>query len=190
MFDRKKPTREKNKHILVICEGTKTEPNYFKKFRVPTLKVVGLGMTPPRILNEALKRRNKAKASGINYKEVWCVFDKDDNNNNNFKNVIEKAKSKSINIAYSNECFEIWYLLHFNYHDTAMSRKDYGTKLTNNLNFKYYKNNENMYDILLSKQLNAIKNAKTLFRNHNNCTDNPSTTVHLLVDMLNRHIKN
>ncbi|NHZ72448.1 MAG: hypothetical protein GWP17_05130 [Aquificales bacterium] len=86
----------------------------------------------------------------------------------------------------------MWYLLHFDYHDTAVSRHDYCAKLSvsNRLNFKYEKNNPDMYDILLNRQPDAIRNAKKLFStygwrlNPEKC--NPITQVHVLVRELNK----
>ncbi|MCK9477837.1 MAG: RloB family protein [Candidatus Muirbacterium halophilum] len=49
-----------------------------------------------------------------------------------------------------------------------------------------------MYNILIDKQDNAIKNSKKLYSmyiNHNNPqNNNPSTTVHLLIEELNKFI--
>jgi hypothetical protein len=48
---------------------------------------------------------------------------------------------------------------------------------------------KNIFDILLNKQQTAIKNAKKLLKSygdhHNPEQDNPSTTVHNLVELLN-----
>ena len=105
-----------------------------------------------------------------------------------------------IDIAYTNEAFELWYLLHFEYRNTAMSRTEYSSKLTehisnaiNNKTFKYKKNINNIYTILLPNQAIAIKNAKKLLKsyiNHNPEKDNPSTKVHVLVEELNNILKN
>ncbi len=116
----------------------------------------------------------------------------------NINQAIKKAskkinKIKEIQIAYSNEAFELWYLLHFNYYETALSRADYKKMLSTpeRLGFSYQKNNPDMYETLQNKQSIAIENANRLLKNYNPPnpgTDNPSTTVHLLVQELNRFL--
>ena len=122
---------------------------------------------------------------------VWCVFDKDSFSDEDFGNAINKAKAKGYKVAYSNEAFELWYLLHFHYYDMALGRDDYIVKLTEHLKRKYRKNDLFMYETLLSKQEEAIKNAKNLLSKYipvNPSNDNPSTTVFELVEYLNQFI--
>ncbi|NEP41321.1 MAG: RloB domain-containing protein, partial [Okeania sp. SIO2H7] len=148
----------------------------------------GLGKNTISLVEDALKI---IKEDG-NYNQVWCVFDRDSFPVKNFNQAIKDAKNYNIEVAYSNEAFEIWYLLHFEYRDTAMSRKDYRKSLTKKLNKKYEKNSNKMYEILESKQPQAIKNAEKLLEQYNPLNpvnDNPSTTVHLLVKELNRFVR-
>lgn len=79
-------------------------------------------------------------------------------------------------------------MLHFNYYDSAIQRKEYCDMLTEKLGHKYEKNSETIYDKLLNRQSTAIRNAERLYSSYNPCKperDNPSTTVHLLVTALN-----
>ena len=187
-------TRRKNfkplrKNFLIVCEGEKTEPNYFKKFRVPkeVFDVVGIGANTESLVRKAIELKKKASMS---YDDVWCVFDRDSFPAKNFNNALALAKKNNIKIAYSNEAFEIWYLLHFYYHDSATSRADYGNMLTARLGFQYKKNDDSMYDNLIALQKTAIANAAKLLKfyaKHSPSKDNPSTTVHILVKELNKH---
>ncbi|MBF0565189.1 MAG: RloB domain-containing protein [Nitrospirae bacterium] len=98
----------------------------------------------------------------------------------------------NIRIAYSNEAFELWYLLHFAYYNTVMSRNLYKEKLSEKLDDTYDKSNTIMYDILKQKQSVAIRNAAKLLSTYsppNPVKDNPSTTVHLLVKLMNKFRK-
>ncbi len=75
--------------------------------------------------------------------------------------------------------------------NTGIPRSDYCKKLNSLLDRKYKKNSEQIYDELIEKQAIAIKNAKKLlqqYESHNPVQDNPSTTVHLLVEELNKFI--
>lgn len=184
-FKRKKNNRPLRKTFLIVCEGECTEPNYFNSFRVPKdiCEIVGVGDNTLRLVEEAIARGKQGK-----YDQVWVVMDKDDFPIQNFNNALSKARANKIHVAYSNEAFELWYLLHFDYHHTASSRGSYKEWLTVRLGFKYKKNDPNIYDHLEEKQLIAIQNAKRLLsdygKTHKPARDNPSTTVHLLVEAL------
>ncbi|MBU4486761.1 MAG: RloB family protein, partial [Candidatus Delongbacteria bacterium] len=159
----------------------------------------------------------KFAEEGKYFEKLWCVFDKDDfllkNYNQAFETVVNEelklnkifakkvGRNISIKIAYSNEAFELWYLLHFDYHTGEISRKQYLKILDYRMKIKYKKNDPNMYNFLqnLSKKTNdkqgqnfALKNAQklrtsiksTLPHNHN-----PSTSVDQLVIELNQFLK-
>lgn len=190
---RKVDTREVKQRFLIVCEGSKTEPNYFRSFRVPKnvveVDVHGLGEDPSRLVRSATDLKNK---DGDDYDQIWCVFDRDSFPLENFNNAISSARSQGFSVAYSNEAFELWYILHFEYLTTGIPRKDYIRKLSRLLGKKYEKNSETIYDDLLDKQPTAIRNAKKLlteYHPHVPAKDNPSTTVHLLVQELNRFIQ-
>jgi hypothetical protein len=186
---RRKNFRSVRKNFLIVCEGEKTEPAYFTSFRVPkkVFDVHGLGANTESLVRRTIDIRNNDSTS---YDEVWCVFDRDSFPIRNFNNALTLAKNNNINVAYSNEAFEIWYLLHFNYHDAAISRTKYEEMLTSRLGFKYKKNDPNIYDRLFHLQQDAIKNSIRLINSYH-ChipgNDNPSTTVHLLVQKLIIH---
>lgn len=186
-------TREVKQRFLIVCEGSKTEPNYFRSFRVPKnvveVDVRGLGEDPSKLVKSAKDLKNK---DGDDYDQIWCVFDRDSWTLENFNNAISSAKSQGFRVAYSNEAFELWYILHFEYLNTGIPRKDYIPKLSLLLGQKYQKNSEIIYDELLNRQPIAIKNAEKLLTEYNPhvpANDNPSTTVHLLVQELNRFIQ-
>jgi len=179
--DRNVNSREKRQKFLIVCEGKETEPNYFKNFRV---RVEGLGVSPSQLVDAADLLRQEEQ-----YDQVWCVFDRDDWKIDNFNGALSKANAKGIKVAYTNEAFELWYLLHFNYHDTAIGREAYKAKLTANLGATYEKNDPAMYSKLKTRMNTAIQNAKRLLAQYeppDPAADNPSTTVHLLVEQLLR----
>ena len=179
--------REQREKFLIVCEGEKTEPNYFESFRVPkdVVKVVGLGANTLSLVKKAIELQNQD-----DYDQVWCVFDRDSFPAQNFNNARSLARERGISVAYSNEAFELWYLLHFYYYDTGISRDLYKGKLTKCLGCKYEKNDPDMYETLEDKQKDAIRNAEKLLQSygpqHNPEKDNPCTAVHQLVQELNR----
>ncbi len=188
---RKVGTRELRQSFLIVCEGTKTEPNYFRSFRlnrrVVEVKIKGLGKSTTRLVEEALKYREED-----DYDQVWCVFDRDDFEPQPFNEAIRLAEKEKMKVAYSNEAFEIWYLLHFHFYNSPMSRKAYQKKLSDCLGFEYTKNSDRIYEVLESRQADAIKNADRLLDSYvpvDPAYNNPSTTVYLLVRELNRFVR-
>jgi hypothetical protein len=187
---RQQDLKSVNQSFLIVCGARQTEVNYFKSFRVRSAKVVPAPGDPCRLVRKALTLVDRDE-----YDQVWCVFDIDPHvhsiTTENFSNAFENAKTNRFHIAYSNECFELWYILHFEFLETGLPRSDYGGKLTKHLGQKYEKNDPNMYEKLREQQSIAIRNAEKLLASYdqpNPEQDNPSTTVHLLVQALNMFI--
>lgn len=185
---RKVNIREVKQRFLIVCQGETTETNYFKSFRVPkkVVKVEGVPKHPSKLVEIA-----KDISEREDYDRVWCVFDRDEWTIEDFNTAFKKAKEEKFEVAYSNEAFELWYVLHFEFLNTGISRKDYCKKLSVLLQHEYQKNSETIYDELLSKQPTAIANAKKLldrYNPRNPANNNPSTTVYRLVEELNKSI--
>ncbi|MBF9194440.1 RloB family protein [Microvirga terrestris] len=118
--------------VTIVCEGKKTEPYYFEAFAneygnmlVSVTVVPGAGV-PMSVVDAAIRLRNsktrKKKNSFEEADEVWAVFDCDEHPK--IKEATNKARSKSVNVAYSNPCFELWALLHIQDHDAPIHRHD------------------------------------------------------------------
>jgi hypothetical protein len=202
----KEGTRELKVYFLIVCEGEKTEPNYFKSFPlnvgsyVYDLTFDGGGISTKKVVEKAIELRD---SSTQKYDRVWAVFDKDRFPVNQFNGAISKAVSNNIFCAWSNEAFELWYLLHFYNRNTPMSRKDYKKAIERAINdklagnrskktkpFKYLKNSQEMYSILqkYGNQNQAIKWAIAIESQHhgeNYSSYNPCTMVYKLVKELN-----
>lgn len=172
--------------ILIVCEGSKTEPNYFKGFRVSFARVIieGAARVTVSLVEHAMKLR---RAADPPFEQVWCVFDKDDCDD--FDQAVQYANDNDIHVAYSNQAFELWYVLHFDYLQSSLHRNDYENILSQRLNRPYRKNSRDMYEVLMDKQSVAIRNAERLNKLHVDTARpsdaNPSTTVHELVVKLN-----
>lgn len=181
------------KRILIVCEGEKTEPNYFRAFRVTSavVKIKSMGKNTKRLVLAAKRFMDEGIKKDETFDQVWCVFDRDSFGVADFNMALKIAQKYGIQVAYSNEAFEVWYLLHFSYFNSAVSRKDYNTKLARALKKPYEKNSETMYEDLQSLQSKAIKNAKKLLQSydpHKPVNDNPCTTVFRLVEELNENL--
>jgi hypothetical protein len=200
---------EPNKKFLLVCEGANTEKYYFEAFPVPSKTVEvrgGYGGGKLYLVSEAKKL---AKEEKYQDHEVWCVFDFDVKLNNthqkqDFDNAIAEAMRNDYKVAFSNDCFELWFLLHNKLIQNQHHRKEYFDMLTKlwseYLEGRSYESggkrvmcSEGTYKRLLSQQTSAIVFAKQL---HNAMQDgrpyhqmNPCTTVYELVEELNKYIK-
>lgn len=204
---RKEKTKEIMVYFLIVCEGEKTEPNYFKAFKknvksfIYTIDTFGEGTNTRDLVNRTIKAK---KESSQQYDSVWAVFDRDSFSADNFNGAIRLAESNNIKVGWTNEAFELWYLLHFQFRNTPMSRTDYKKAIEDEINskikslsksknpkkFEYKKNSTEMFNILAKygDQAQAIKWAKQLIETHN-CNNysnhNPCTKIHILIDELN-----
>lgn len=180
------------RRLLIVCEGEKTEPNYFKCFPQNPLvyddiNIQGTGFNTVSLVRETIRLKMKADRDSKPFIEVWCVFDKDSFTAQDFTEAICLAGANGIKCAYSIEAFELWYILHFSYCDAALSRTQYKDKLTELLGKTYAKNLPEMYSLLKTRQESAIKNAKRLFERQKALPyhqQNPVTTVFRLVEKL------
>ena len=91
--------------ILIVCEGTKTEPNYFETFKtinrgtaIYDIDVKGLGQNTMDVVDKAIELKQKG-----DYDRVWAVFDKDSFPDNKFNGAIDKAMAHGIDCAWSYE---------------------------------------------------------------------------------------
>lgn len=201
------PQRE---YYLIVCEGKKTEPNYFQELRkklplgvIDCIEIEGEGKNTLSLIEETDQiRKNKEesiKMSGRKFDHTWAVFDRDSFPPDNFDNSINKGENmkRKISCAWTNEAFELWYLLHLEFVNAGMSREDYEVKIEKWLSdkmgtpFKYGKNREDMY-ALLNKHGNeqqAIKWSKILderYQDQKFSTHNPRTKVYILIQELNK----
>lgn len=199
------PQRE---YYLIVCEGEKTEPNYFKSLKeklpigvVDYLVIEGEGKNTLTLVEETIKIRER-KEKGMNgrkFDHTWAVFDRDSFPETNFDNAINKGEQqrRKVNCAWSNEAFELWYLLHLEFVNVPMTREDYKPRIEQwltertGLPFKYAKNRADMYDILqkYGNEERAIEWAKSLDSQYGDlryATHNPNTKLYVLVSQLNK----
>lgn len=220
-------TRPEKKSFLIITEGTNTEISYFEHFKLSNAEVraVGTGYNTDSLVELAIRIRedenNKRKAKGKDeFDFVWCVFDADPKPDNlkqllNFFKGIQLAEQNDMKVAYSNQAFEYWLILHFEDHQGgSMPRKpDYHDKINGYINPYgcYYDGEdskeiskmffERMLEIVMrtkeghpvTRQDIAIKRAKRILKFHTDNGTSPdkaesSTTVFELVEELRKYI--
>lgn len=185
---RKFDSRPERAVIYIYSEGTVTEPNYFTAIK-RELRLAQVDIRPIGTSRSTLSLVDFVIAEkGINSQdEFWVVFDRDDHTD--FNKAIEKGEANGLGVAYSNECFELWFILHFEYLSSALGRENFAVKLTKLLTEKYAKNMD-VYSRIKDKESAAIRNAKKLEEMHSKAGTTslqgrtPSTTVYKLVEHL------
>ena len=192
--------------FLIVSEGAKTEPYYFNglanhinklynansiKTEQPTIDAFGEGKNTIGLVNEVSKI---VARSPIMYEQVWVVFDKDDFKD--FDAAIKLAEEKGFYVGWSNQCFEYWIYLHFNYSDSALHRNDWFKKLDklfkkNGISSDgYEKNLPNIFDICTQYGsinfaiTNAIRREQSYDGEIPPSKRDPGTTVYKLVKEL------
>ncbi len=191
------------KYFLIVSEGERTEPNYFNYIRqllpkhlVETINIYGAGDNTVNIVRKAIALRDIRGKNILlpDYDEVWAVFDKDDFPAKRFNAAVQLAADNSIESGHSNQSFELWYVLHFQFLQTALHRKDYIKILSGILKTSYRKNDKSVIKILFDKGdvRQAIEWAKALESQSNGITPAnacPTTRVHVLVERLLEYVK-
>lgn len=204
-FERPEPGLVEKPTILIVCEGENTEPSYFKQFRLSsaTIKPVGEGYNTTALVNRAIQIANQGS-----YEQVWCVFDKDDFSDVDFNDTITIAEANNFGVAYSNQAFEYWIILHFEDHQGGgMHRDDYDVKINRllkpyQLTYDGYKSKiitEPIFELLdgidektqKERKILAINRARRNYNefNHSNpAKEESSTTVFKLVEELLKYL--
>ena len=178
--------------FLIVCEGEVTEPEYFNSFRLTSanVKAIGKGMNTISPVKEAIEIRDIEKKRNRNYDQCWVVFDKDDFSDSDFNAAIQMAQANGFHVAYSNQAFEFWFLLHFNFYQGAIHRNRYAEIITHLLGFKYGKtkgDSVRVFNVIYPRTRMAIDNAKNVlktFDGGNPAKEESSTTVYQLVEQL------
>lgn len=193
MLEKPAGTKQPRKLILIVCEGENTEVDYFKQFRIAnvTIMPIGIGMSTTKLVKETEKKRMELeKRKKIRFDEVWVVFDKDDNSD--FDEAIHLAKSKNYKVAYSNQAFEYWFVLHFQDHQGgAMQRSAYAGIINEQLlkyGVYYDAKSKHVSDVMFEIMLASLQIAYdracrlyTLKQKDNQETQESVTTVQHLI---------
>jgi hypothetical protein len=197
--------KSKRRFYLIVCEGEKTEPNYFESLKndlpkgvlnVCDVKIIGTGHNTVSLVKRAMSLRSKwQEQTNRTVDKLWIVFDKDSFSDQSFNSAIQTCikNNPSVDCAWTNEAFELWYLLHFHYYNTGISRRQYQELIEKNFkekgldNYSYVKNSTEMYSLLetFANRETAIKNAVKLEKlyvgQQNYSTQNPCTMIYKLV---------
>ena len=125
---RARPKLEPYDRVLIVCEGKRTEPQYFgdllDRHRLSTanVRVVGRGADPRTVVREAKELQKEEARKGEKYDRVYCVFDRDEHAT--FDAACDEAGASGICVARSWPCFEFWLRVHFGFSRQPYSKSD------------------------------------------------------------------
>ena len=146
------------------------------------------------------KARKRVSENPNGYKHVWVVYDTDDFPPDHINKTAELCHQNTTDdtqyhAVWSNQCIELWFLLHFSYFQSDIDRKEYWPKLTEWMESigkgKYSKGREDMYNILRPFMDQAIRNAKNLEKINDGrppANSAPGTKVYELIEKLRPYL--
>ena len=173
------------RRLLFIFCGKCTEPYYFegvmkmisteffKQTKGQTKLEYETEIDPVDPLNMARDVVSVVKKHGGKFEDVWVVFDKDSFLKDDFDNAIHSIKSLNkknktyYGTLWSNQCIELWFILHFEYLQSTLHRDDYFPKIGKHLNEKYKKADKNIFDKIIKNGGSvefAMNNANKLLK--------------------------
>lgn len=191
--------RSLRKRILVFTEG-QTEKDYLNCFKSHIakkgvkIKVYGIGRGKLALIQKVIQKIGKENI--ITGDQVWAVLDGDrvagQKDREVFSEACRLAEKNDIKIAYSNNSFEVWLLLHFQDLNKAMNNAELSVAL-NRYFGKYQKKGQLIYDTCQQQgdYVKACMRAEKLLKEHvtkgNLPVDaNPSTTIHQLLGVIEK----
>ena len=192
---RQGPKREQYDRVLIVCEGSRTEPLYFgeiaSRYRLNTanIKVIGSGADSRTVVREARKERDRERRRGEKYDRVYCVFDRDEHAT--FQEACNEARASGLQLTRSWPCFEFWLRLHFGFTRQPYARSGGKSPAQNCVNEVcellpgYAKVAHGVFAELEDRLDEAKAHAVRALADAEATNEfNPSTEVHALVDHL------
>lgn len=193
----KRPQRnlKPNKVILIVCEGAKTERNYFERLKeflnLISISIEILPSPHPTPMQVIIYAEQKARKSN-EYDEVYCVIDRD--THKDFDKALNEAKKIKLKntifeVIVSDPCFEFWILLHFakitpNFSANQSPCKELQKYGDFKKNLPHYNKDYEFKDIITNHLNTAIKNAKAVNKANLPTRQSPYTQVVNLVERL------
>lgn len=185
--------------IVIVCEGKKTEPSYFRSFKklrannLTEIKTIDGAGVPLSVVQKAVEEKcgceRQYRKSGDSFDrayEVWAVFDIDQHPK--VDEACTLAKANGVQTAVSNPCFEVWALLHFEEVNQPKHRHQAQKDLTKHLaSYHHEKAPEISATDIDDRYEAAVRNSIRVLQNRVDEQDpfgNPSTTVHELTQSI------
>lgn len=195
--DRVRKVRKQKSKILIAAEGkNKTEKTYFSNFEdgkksYNITYARGNNTDPLKLVKMLIKEIDELKLDLQDDDVAYCIFDTDVDPNKNkiIEEAIQLARRNNIKIITSSPCFELWFLLHYDYTTANMDSEEVIKRLKEY--YPKYEKNINIYPDIIKEIDLAIDRAKKLekYQTDNNrrigtVEANPNTEVYKIVEYL------
>lgn len=201
--DRVRKVRKQKSKILIAAEGkNKTEKTYFSNFEdgkksYNITYARGNNTDPLKLVKMLIKEIDELKLDLQDDDVAYCIFDTDVDPNKNkiIEEAIQLARKNNIKIITSSPCFELWFLLHYDYTTANMDSEEVIKRLKEY--YPKYEKNINIYPDIIKEIDLAIDCAKKLekYQTDNNrrigtVEANPNTEVYKIVEYLMKKARN
>ena len=195
--DRVRKVRKQKSKVLIAAEGkNKTEKTYFSNFEdgkksYNITYARGNNTDPLKLVKMLIKEIDEIKLDLQDDDVAYCIFDTDVDPNKNkiIEEAIQLAKKNNIKIITSSPCFELWFLLHYDYTTANMDSEEVIKRLKEY--YPKYEKNINIYPNIIKEIDLAINRAKKIekYQIDNNrrigtVEANPNTEVYKIVEYL------
>lgn len=195
--DRVRKVRKQKSKILIAAEGkNKTEKTYFSNFEdgkksYNITYARGNNTDPLKLVKMLIKEIDELKLDLQDDDVAYCIFDTDVDPNKNkiIEEAIQLARKNNIKIITSSPCFELWFLLHYDYTTANMDSEEVIKRLKEY--YPKYEKNINIYPDIIKEIDLASDCAKKLekYQTDNNrrigtVEANPNTEVYKIVEYL------
>lgn len=132
---RSRPRRQLVRRILVVTEGTRTEPQYVEglsnylrsKGSTAVVKTVDVGKDPLKVVKKCLEKRDEARRTGKDFDECVCLVDVDQHQS--LPAAVELAEQESVLLLVSNLKFEVWLRWHGENKRSALTSAQLDTRV-------------------------------------------------------------
>lgn len=193
-----RPKRDASRReILVYTEGEKTEDGYLLPWRreyrdsvivtIDPFHGVPLSLVDRAVETKKAEARDEKRSRGRAHDEIWCMFDIDVHPN--VADAVQKAEANGINLAISNPCIELWFILHFEDQTAHLERHEAQSRSSELLGCGKNLTREAM-DRLFAEFDTARTRAHALDAKHQGdgspVRSNPSSSVWALIDSIRR----
>lgn len=183
----KSSSHERRRLFVIFTEGKKTEPSYLnhwaRRYREKVIVVIHEGQGVPRTLVARAARKRREDRPGANT-EYWCVFDRD--KHPGVADAKQMARDNGLNVAFSNPCIELWFILHFKDQEAFVERGQAQRESRHLLANRNKGLPSEALEVLEARFESAKKRAQRLDRKHAGDGrppgSNPSTDIWKLVD--------
>lgn len=170
---------------LFVTEGTKTEPYYLtglvdlicerhgEEMR-QQFEIIGEGDNTLNLLQKAERYQQNGADE---YQHVWILYDQDDFPPDSFDNTVKRCdainkrfqregRTTRFHAIWSNQCIELWFVLHFDYLQSNVNRKQYREILSRHIGQHYEKTDKKIFKVLYPHLDRGMKHAIKLMDNY------------------------